>query len=112
MTTAQALIDEARNTLQDADKTRFSDADLLVGLNDGLKLIRALRPDIWYGTLGTPLTPLLLGDTLPVGVGPVCEPAIKKYVIHYASMRDDEYVMKGRADAFLKQFMDEIVRGA
>lgn len=110
MTTAQTLIDEARNTLQDADKTRFPDTDLLVGLNDGLKLIRAVRPDLWYGTLASPLTAVALGGTLPLG--PEYEPAIKKYVIHYASMRDDEYVMKGRADAFLKQFIDELVKGA
>jgi hypothetical protein len=63
MTTAQTLIDEARKTLQDSGKDRFTDLDLLVGLNDGLKVIRAVRPDLWYGSLGTPLAALASGPT-------------------------------------------------
>jgi hypothetical protein len=109
MTTAQTLIDEARNTLNDAAKDRFTDLDLLVGLNDGLKMIRAVRPDLWYGTLGTPLAALGLGSTFPLAGE--YEPAIKNYVVHYAEMRDDEYVVKGRADAFLKLFLAEISKG-
>lgn len=109
MATAQTLIDGARLTLHDDDKVRFPDADLLVGLNDGLKLIRAVRPDLWYGSLGTALTDLAIDGSFPIGVE--YEPAIKKYIIHYASMRDDEYVAKGRADAFLKQFVAELTQG-
>lgn len=108
MTTAQTLIDEARNTLQDADKVRFPDVDLLVGLNDGLKLMRAMRPDLWFGTLGTPLAALTLVGTFPLGTD--YEVPVKKYIVHYASMRDDEYVAKGRGDAFLQQFTNELFK--
>lgn len=109
MTTAQTLIDEARKTLQDSGKDRFADSDLLIGLNDGLKVIRAVRPDLWYGSLGTPLTALALGDAFPLD--PVYEPAIKNFIVHYASMWDDEYVQSSRADAFLKQFVLEVRAG-
>lgn len=109
MPTAQTLINEARKTLHDDEKVRFPDADLLVGLNDGLKLIRAVRPDLFYGSLSTALTALALVDPFPLA--PEYEPAAKKYIIHYAEMRDDEYVAKGRADAFLKQFIGEITQG-
>lgn len=105
MSTAQTLISEARNTLQD-DGTRYPDTDLLVGLNDGLKLIRSVRPDLWYGSLATPLVALVLGDAFPLA--PEYEPAIKEYVIHYASMREDEYSVSGRAAAFLKKFISEV----
>lgn len=110
MTTAQTLIDEARTTLQDADKDRYTDLELLVGLNDGLKLIRAVRPDLWYGSLSTALVALALIDAFPLA--PEYEQAIKKYIIHHAEMRDDEYAVNGRAAAFLASFMAELTKGA
>lgn len=108
MATAQSLITEARYTLNDVDSPqRFSDDDLLVGLNDGLKLIRAVRPDLWYGSLATPLTALTALSAFPLA--PEYEPAMKKYIVHYAEMRDDEYVQSGRSKAFLEQFVNEVV---
>lgn len=63
--TAQEVIDLARVPLNDADKGRYVDTDLLRFLNAGLRTLKKNRPDLFIGTLGTPFVALALADTLP-----------------------------------------------
>ena len=65
MTTAQEVIDLARVPLNDADKDRYLDTDLLRFLNAGLRTLKKNRPDLFIGSLGTPYVALALGDALP-----------------------------------------------
>lgn len=65
MTTAQEVIDLARVPLNDADKDRYKDPDLLRFLNAGLRSLKKNRPDLFIGTLGTPFVTLALTDALP-----------------------------------------------
>lgn len=63
--TAQEVLDLARVPLNDADKDRYKDTDLLRFLNVGLRTLKKNRPDLFIGTLATPFVNLALGDTLP-----------------------------------------------
>lgn len=111
MATVQNLIDAVRPIINDEDATdanrRYPDAQMLVGFNDGMKLIRQLRPDLWYGTLGTAYADLAVGATFPLS--PEYELAIKRYLVHHAELKDDEYTLKGRAAAFLQSFTSMVI---
>lgn len=48
---AQEILDRARIPLNDADKTRYPDADGLLYLREGVRTIRRLRPDCFVGNL-------------------------------------------------------------
>lgn len=63
--TAQEVIDLARVPLNDTDKDRYTDTDLLRFLNAGLRLLQRSRADLFIGSLGTSLPALALGDSLP-----------------------------------------------
>lgn len=67
MATAQAAIDRARYQLHDADAVRWSDAELLAYLNDGLRQIVTIKPEA--NTLEALFTPADTSalQTLPAG---------------------------------------------
>lgn|SRR4051794_39199877 len=94
MPTVQSVIDSARQPLNDADKSRYPDAELLDYLNDGVSEARALRPDLSFGTYGKALTLLGLTDNFPLPDQHAV--AIKYYIISRAESKDDENVNANR----------------
>jgi hypothetical protein len=102
MRTFQQVIDRARIPLNDADKTRYPDADLLAYANDAILLLRQKRPDLFFGSWTLPVSEYLVGATLPVD--DTFFPAICDYVTGRAEFRDDEDAMQQRAAAFLQLF--------
>ncbi|NSX14951.1 hypothetical protein HTY52_12785 [Cupriavidus taiwanensis] len=102
MATVQQVIDRGRVPLNDADKVRHADADMLDWLNDGLAEIYMLRPDLRFGSYGTPVARLALADTFPLSAAH--EVAIKHYLVYRAEMKDDEAVNTNRATQAYKLF--------
>lgn len=102
--TFQQLIDRARIPLNDADKTRYPDAELLGYGVDAYLLLRRYRPDLFIGnwtlgswsayTVGTPF-PNAPDEYLPI---------IADYVTARAEFKDDEHVVAERAQAFYQLF--------
>jgi hypothetical protein len=88
MTTAQQICDLARFPLNDADKERYQDPDLLGFLQSGLAILQRTRPDLFLGALGTPVATLALTDTLPTPVH--VDQAIADYVTARATTLDTE----------------------
>ena len=88
MTTAQQLCDLARFPLNDGDKARYQDADLLGFLNSGLVILQRARPDLFLGKLGIPVTSLGLTDSLPTPAN--VDQAIADYVTARATTLDTE----------------------
>lgn len=102
MATFQQIIDSARVDLQDADKVRYSDAQLLEYANDGVKEAFRIRPDFRFGGYTTAIQTYVLADDLPIPDG--YQMLIKHYVVFRSEARDDEYNNDGRAAIFLARF--------
>lgn len=102
--TMQSVLDQARITLNDADKDRHSDADLLKFANRALDEAYRLRPDLFIGQFSS----LTEGHQLAVGAdfpidGRFRSPVVD-LVIGWAEMTDDEHSVSGRAAALLTKF--------
>lgn len=98
MATAQDIIDHARVPLNDADKTRYTDAALLAYLNFGLMYLRGHRPDMFLGALSGDMTALSLTGT--VTIEQQYHQALADYIAGRAETLDDEAAVSGRAAAF------------
>jgi hypothetical protein len=100
--TFQQVCDRARIPLNDADKTRYPDADLLSYANDAILILRRARPDLFFGGWTIPASEYGLGDAIPIEE--TYFPAVCDYVTGRAEFRDDEDAMQQRAGAFLQLF--------
>lgn len=102
MTTFTNLTDSARVLLNDVDKIRYSDAQLLEYANEAMAEARRIRPDLFMGKFKIALTGYASSDTVPLGME--YHQYIKDFVISRAEFREDEFAVDGRAGAFLQKF--------
>ena len=98
--TVQQVIDRARVPLNDAAKTRYSDAEMTVYANDAYYLLRRYRSDLFLGQWTTLPSTLALDDEFP-SVNIMYLPSIADYVTARAEFKDDEAVIAQRAQAML-----------
>lgn len=83
------LLSRARLPLNDSAKTRYPDADLLLYVQEGVRLIRRLRPDTFVSSLTTdPGAGLTTASTLPIAFEHY--QSLADYVSARAQDRDDE----------------------
>jgi hypothetical protein len=109
MTTCQSVIDRARVPLNDADKSRYTDPELLGYLCDGLAEAYALRPDLRFGSFNTaPVTLFATTDTFPLSAQH--EVALQHYVIYRAENKDDENVNAAREAQSYQRFQNGILK--
>lgn len=103
--TLQNVIDWARKSLNDDDKARWPDAEMLVYANDGLNEVWLLRPDLFIGQYTTFAGDgtLAAGATLPIDAR--FSRVLADYLIHRAHLKDDEASENGRAAAY-RQFFE------
>lgn len=94
----QDVADLARKTLNDVDKDRHTDADLLLYAIAGIKELRIVRPDLFIGQFLTLPDTFALTDVLPIDT--MYMVALADYVIARAESMDDEHVGSGRAAMF------------
>ena len=101
--TYQSVVDLARIPLNDTDKTRYSDADLLAYANHAMLQLLKNRPDLYIGSYASlPDGQKILTDAFPLPVQYV--QTVADYVTGRAEMSDDEHVDSGRAALFAKLF--------
>jgi len=100
--TMQQVIDRARIPLNDADKDRYPDADLLVYGNEALAILRRRRADLFLGNLAGGMAALDLPDLLPFDDAYL--PAVADYVTARAETRDSEEELMNRATVFFGLF--------
>ena len=102
------VVDKARFILNDADKARFTDTELLGFANDAILLLRNKRPDIFYGQFLTLSTTekLALGATFPLPNEYV--PVMADYITAMSESRNDEAVLTQRTELFLKMVAGQI----
>jgi hypothetical protein len=106
--TFQTLIDRARVPLNDADKDRYTDAELLKYAVDAYLLLKRYRPDMFLAdwTLADWST-FAVGTTFPKAPDEYL-PVIADYVTARAEFKDDEHVVAERAQAFYDLFVGGI----
>jgi hypothetical protein len=99
MPTMQDIVDRGRVPLNDAAKTRFSDATLLRFANDFVQIARRVRPDIFFGQFSALPGDKAVGDPFPLGAE--YESGAADYVTGRAEATGSEAELESRAKAFL-----------
>lgn len=102
--TFQTLIDRARVPLNDTDKVRYPDSELLNYAIDAYLLLRRYRPDLFLAdwTLAS-WSAFTVNTTFPKAPDEYL-PVIADYVTARAEFKDDEHVVAERAQAFYELF--------
>ena len=111
-TIAQALA-EARTVLQDkAAPLRYSDADLLEGLNAAIAECRSRRPDLFLGRLRSALPAYTTADAdngVELPIDDVYFTPVVLYTAGRAELRDDDYAENGRAAMLINQLSQRLL---
>lgn len=115
--TVQDVITQARVLLQDVRTDigatyRYSDAELVIALNEAISEARRIRPDLFIGRLRDGLALLsaaALGTALPID--DMMFAPVVNYVVGRAELRDDQYTADGRAVALLQLFQGALYGG-
>lgn len=103
--TVQNVCDRARIPLNDSDKVRYPDPEMLLYVQDAYLLLYRYRPDVFFSawTTAPVYSTLALGTTFPV-LDDMYLPIIADYVTARAEFKDDEHVVAERAQAFYSLF--------
>jgi len=103
----QQVVDSGRYPLNDADKVRYTDTDLLVFARAALHLLLSKRPDLFFGrfTALPSISTLALGDSFPLDDS--MEPAVADYITARAESVNDESVVDQRAALFFGLFREQ-----
>ena len=102
----QSVVDLARLDLNDADKVRNLDADMLSFANDGLARAYAIRPDMRFGNFASTFSDLALTDNFPLGLE--YRKAIADFVVACCETHDDPFALEARAAQAMKIFMNDL----
>jgi hypothetical protein len=101
--TYQTVVDLARYPLNDNDKVRISDAELLSFANAGMLQLLQRRPDVFVGKFSIlPTGENVLTDPFPL-IGAYVQ-TVADYVTFRAETVDDEKMNEPRALAFAQLF--------
>lgn len=109
--TVADYITQARVLLQDTVATyRYSDAELVSGINLGLLEMRRLRPDLLRSYFSTSIPTFTTSNTAAaVPVDPQYRVSLLYYICGNAQLRDDENTQDARASVFLNKFVAQML---
>jgi hypothetical protein len=105
--TYQEVADLARKPLNDEDKARYSDSDLMLYANSAILALYLRRPDLFIGQYGNlPGGNSALTDSAPLP--DAYKTLLADYVTGRISMTDDEFANSGKAAMFFQLLGPEI----
>lgn len=112
--TLGGMFAEARRILNDDDKVRYTDADLVAAFNDALLQVRAKRPDA-FTTIGfrAPVPQYLetdLSSAFPLDQ--IFYPPILFYVCGRSELREDTFTNDDRAVVLSNKFVSQLLKVA
>lgn len=107
---ASDVLDRAYDDLQDAERVRYAEASLLRYIHDGVTHARSVRPDLFIGSLTTPIA-AITSSTQTVPLPDWCTAALAWYVVGRAEVRDDEFAVDGRAASLIGALTQKLVQG-
>lgn len=102
----QSVVDLARLDLNDADKVRNLDVDMLGYANDGIARAYAIRPDMRFGSFSSAFSDLALTDNFPLGLE--YRKAIADFVVACCETHDDPFALEQRGIQAMKIFMTDL----
>lgn len=114
--TVADAVTEARAILQDNDTPyRYSDADLVAYLNDGLLETRKIRPDLFRTYWGTgdafpEFTSQDITDATDFPIDDMFFTPVVYFIAGTAELRDDEFTVDARAATLLNQFNTKLLK--
>ncbi len=99
-----------RTLLQDTSNSpyRYSDADLLLGLNEAFQAAKRLRPDLFISLVMPQFSAV---DTTAVVWDPQYRLPLVYFMISQAQFRDEEDTQDQRASAFYQMFRQIMTAG-
>lgn len=100
--TMQQVVDRARVPLNDDDKARYTDADLLAEANASINLLKLKRPDLFFGQFLALPGDKELTDSFPLD--DTMFAPVAAYVTGMAETKNDDSVLEQRAELFLNIF--------
>lgn len=109
MATIQSVIDLARLDINDSDKVRYPDADLLRYANDGIAKALTMRPDLNYGNYSNAYADLALTADFPLPLE--YRSAVATFITAMAQFGDDPFVVEQRAIQGLKMYLSGLGLG-
>ena len=109
MATMQDVIDLARLDLNDSDKTRNTDVNMLKFANDGVAKVLVMRPDLNWGNYSTAYADLTTASSFPLPLE--YRPGVANYVVMRCETADDAFANEQRAIQGLKLFLADIGLG-
>ena len=123
LVTVGDYVASARTLLQDlVAPYRYSDDDLITGLNLGLYEATRLRPDIFLDAIYTGVVPASsalsapnptmyssLSEAVATNIPPPYRLAFTYYIVGNAQLRDSEEVQDARASQFLNKFTMQLL---
>ena len=106
--TIQQVVDIGRVPLNDAAKTRVTDATMLIYGKQAIHLLLSKRPDLFFGRfLALPdISALVLASAFPVD--DIIAPAVADYMTARAESANDESIVEERASMFFQLFKGQI----
>jgi hypothetical protein len=108
--TVSDYLSTARTLLQDtfSGSYRYSDAELVTGLNLALLEMFKLRPDLFIGVTTVP-SYSSTSPTTAVAVDQRYRTAVLYYVCGHAHLRDEEQTEDARAGGFMTKFLAQLM---
>ena len=106
MATMQNIMDLARLDINDANKTRNTDVNMLKFANDGVAKALVMRPDLNWGSYNTTFADLTTASTFPLPLE--YRPAIANYIVTRCESADDPFAVEQRAIQGLKLFINDL----
>lgn len=100
----QDVIADAGTDLNDASGTRWTPADRLTYVNDGIAAAKSLRPDLFLATIAEDYEALETGDDVPLPDR--YRPALLAYVKHRCLERQTDRKNLPEAAAQFKLFVE------
>lgn len=101
--TMQSVCDLSRGDMNDANKVRYPDSELIKFANDGIAKALVMRPDLNYGNYTQAYADRLLTDDFPLTLE--YRDPIAQYITMRAQTADDEFVNENRATQALKAYL-------
>jgi len=101
------LVSRVRETLQDMDLDRYTDARIIAALNLGILDTRRIRPDYFIGRFAQPAYQIVAA-TEEFDLPETLIPSLIRFAVGWVELADDEYATDGRAAAMLKMFEGDL----
>ena len=105
----QSVVDLARLDVNDAEKTRNPDANMIRFANDAIARILVMRPDLNWGNYATGYTDLALGDNFPLGLE--YRKPVSDFIVMCCETSDDPFAIEQRAVQALTLYMKGLGMG-